>query len=82
MGRRHFSLYSRKLIKSDAFLGIVSLVKQQHWLIGSCDTMIDHGSVVGKISELGIIALHPVELSLEFVQTHCHIVLSIIQDDA
>ena len=44
--------------------------------------MLDHARVVGEVLELGVVALHPVELALVLVQTHRHVVLPVVQNHA
>lgn len=42
--------------------------------------MLDHGIVVLKIAELGVVALHPVVTSLILIKAHSNIMLSVVQN--
>ena len=57
----------------------VLLVEEQNGLIGGGDAVVDHGGVVGEVAELGVVALHPVELVVVLVETHGHVVLAVVQ---
>ena len=59
---------------------VILAVEEENRLVATLHTMLDHGIVVLKIAELGVVALHPVVTSLILIKAHCNIMLSVVQN--
>ena len=60
----------------------VLLVEEKDGLVGGGDAVVDHGGVVGEVAELGVVALHPVELALVLVEADRDVVLAVVENHA
>ena len=72
--REHISRWLRRVLDR------IPLVEEEDGLIGRLDAVLDHAGVVREVLELGVVALHPVELVLVLVQAHRHVVLAVVED--
>ena len=59
---------------------VILAVEEENRLVATLHTMLDHGIVVLKIAELGVVALHPVVTSLILIKAHSNIMLSVVQN--